>query len=262
MTVDIQMTEVEARRITERIRTALDRFSTSWADLAERVGEAYERRADLALGYGSWAEYASAEFKPAEGLAASVRQQVVGLLSAQGMSTRAIAPVVGVSNFTVSKDRQVLGDLTPETGRIATTDGVVVAEVEHHDLTAETIDFATGEVITDQRGGAEPPSPESAVEEQGEPAQPPAPRPAVVVGLDGKSYPRPTPAARRRPITDQARDAGWELRKAVERVERIAQDDRFVPNELQVAPHLRGHLQFAIQVCQDLLDRIDHNTKE
>ena len=49
------LTEAEARRLTERIRTALDRVSSAWADLAERVAEAYQRRADLALGYGSWA---------------------------------------------------------------------------------------------------------------------------------------------------------------------------------------------------------------
>ena len=47
------MTEPEARRATERIRTALDRVSTAWQDLAERVADAYSRRADLALGYGS-----------------------------------------------------------------------------------------------------------------------------------------------------------------------------------------------------------------
>lgn len=121
MTLQPLLTTDEARRITERIRTALDRFSTSWTDLAERVTEAYDRRADLALGYASWSDYATAEFKPAEGLAASVRQQVVGLLSAQGMSTRAIAPVVGVSQMQVVRD--VKRDVSPK-----------------------RIDFATGEV--------------------------------------------------------------------------------------------------------------------
>lgn len=130
MTVALVFTEAEARQITERIRAALDRFSTSYADLAERVSEAYDRRADLALGYGSWAEYAAAEFKPAEGLAASVRQQVVGLLSAQGMSTRAIAPVVGVSHVQVSNDRR--------------------AGVKDVYTSPERIDHATGEVIAEQ----------------------------------------------------------------------------------------------------------------
>ena len=91
------LTGHDARRLTERIRTALDRVSTAWADLADRITEAYQRRADLALGYGSWSEYAEAELKPSEGLAADVRRQLVGMLSAQGMSTRAIAPTVGAS---------------------------------------------------------------------------------------------------------------------------------------------------------------------
>ena len=37
-----------------------------------------------------------------------VRRQLVGMLSAQGMSTRAIAPVVGVSQDTVVKVRAEL----------------------------------------------------------------------------------------------------------------------------------------------------------
>ena len=47
MTVAVAMlTEAEARRLTERIRTALDRVSTAWADLATSITEAYQRRAD------------------------------------------------------------------------------------------------------------------------------------------------------------------------------------------------------------------------
>lgn len=90
--------------------------------------------------------------------------------------------------------------------------------------------------------------------------------PAPVTGTDGKTYgsrpePAPEPAPvpdkpKRRPITDQARDAGWELRKAVERLERIASDDRFAENKEKVTPHLRGHLSNAVEVCQDLLDHI------
>lgn len=79
------------------------------------------------------------------------------------------------------------------------------------------------------------------------PIQPKAPKPA---------------ASRRRPITDQARDAGWDFRKLAERLERIGSDDRFPQNREQVAAHLRGHLTFAIEVCQDLLDRFDHCSKE
>ena len=61
---------------------------------------------------------------------------------------------------------------------------------------------------------------------------------------------------RRSALPEQARKAGWELRKAVERVERIAADDRFDTNQEQMATHLRSHLTHAVEVCQDLLDRI------
>lgn len=76
--------------------------------------------------------------------------------------------------------------------------------------------------------------------------------------VDNKTQPEPK-APKRKPLPDQARTAGWELRKSVERLERIAADDRFTPNKEQMASHLRGHLTHAVQVCQDLLARIDTN---
>lgn len=41
--------------------------------------------------------------RPPTALAAEVRRELVGLLSARGMSTRAIAPSVGVSDMTVRR---------------------------------------------------------------------------------------------------------------------------------------------------------------
>lgn len=117
MTIEsIPLTADDARRLTERIRIRLDRVSTAWADLGEAITEAFQRRADLALGYGSWADYADAELKPAKGLAVEVRRQLVSMLSAAGMSTRAIAPAVGVkSDQTIRADlaRQVRDDHAP-----------------------------------------------------------------------------------------------------------------------------------------------------
>lgn len=81
--------------------------------------------------------------------------------------------------------------------------------------------------------------------------------PGPVTGPDGKTYQHPEPReqkVRRRPITDAAGDAGWNLRKAIERLERIAEDDRFSRNKEEVTAHLRGHLLYAVEVCQDLLD--------
>lgn len=230
------MTEAEARRLTERIRTALDRVATSWADLAERIDEAYRRRADLALGYSSWAEYSAAELKPSEGIAAEVRRELVGLLSARGMSTRAIAPAVGVSPRQAAYDRSA---------------GV---HSLHTSPEPEAIDFTTGEVLTDQRGGIEPPSSSHDVEEQesGE-GSPPAPRPAQVIGLDGKTYTRPAPKERRRSIVDSAQFAAADLLRAVERIERIYEDDRYPRNREQVAEVTRGYLSRSAELINRLI---------
>ena len=176
----IELTEAEARRLTDRIRTALDRVSTAWADLAERITEAYQRRADLALGYGSWSEYAEAELKPSEGLAADVRRQLVGMLSARGVGPRAIAPVVGVTDRRV---RQIRTDVEQ---------GGSDFHPDEPESLDERIDRETGEVL--------PMTPTTELEAPSAPAEvlsagsvgvaaPPAPR--SVVGLDGKTYTRP-----------------------------------------------------------------------
>lgn len=67
------------------------------------------------------------------------------------------------------------------------------------------------------------------------------------------------PASKRKAITDQARAAGWNLHRAIERIERIAADDRFDVQMRKVAPEIRGHLANAIESCQALLNRINNN---
>ena len=130
-----------AKRITERIRLTLDSTSRNLSRLAELVNEAYQRRADLALGYGSWAEYSNAEFgEETRDLAPQFRRQLVGMLSAEGMSTRAIAPAVGVNQSTIARDRQVMQPASPEPpapsgSTLATPSGVVIAEQRHVELT-------------------------------------------------------------------------------------------------------------------------------
>ena len=231
----INLTEQEARRLTERIRTALDRVSTAWADLAERITEAYQRRADLALGYGSWAEYAEAELKPSEGLAADVRRQLVGMLSAQGMSTRAIAPTVGVSQQAVAKvlrHPDVTTKLSPEPESLAEYRGRVLRDAE----TNHKIIKLTG--------------PESVSD----------PTPAKVVGLDGKAYARPEPkpqADRRTPLRDGFRDAALDLDKPVHRFERLAADDRLPRNRSEVARYAND-LTRAIDALQRVAEQLSN----
>ena len=242
------LTESEARRLTERIRTALDRVSSAWADLAERVAEAYQRRADLALGYGSWAEYAEAELKPSEGIAADVRRQLVGVLSAEGMSTRAIAPVVGVSDATAWRDSQVLHDEAPAP----------------EPVTPERIDRVTGEVLPQTpTTELEAPSTPTEVLPAGSAgaAAPPAPR--SVVGLDGKTYARPEPKApRRHPLPDTFADTLYDLDKRVASLARLVQDDRFPTNREAIRLRCLAQAKQTANTLAEVLAALETNSQE
>lgn len=284
MTIEnIPLTADDARRLTERIRVRLDRVSTAWADLGEAITEAYKRRADLALGYGSWAEYADAELRPAEGLAVDVRRQLVSMLSAAGMSTRAIAPTVGVNQANVVRDQQVMRSASPEPERIDPATHATEpypqarrAPWPKRREQPERIDFATGEVLTTvtspdipqeepvsrdsgeapiRPGGRNAPAPSFAVEQQADPGRPLAPRP--VVGLDGKTYTRPEPSApRRRPLPDQFLAASIALTDKVAVITRLADDDRFTPNAEKVATAIRSDLLRARDALQRVIDQL------
>jgi len=96
--------------------------------------------------------------------------------------------------------------------------------------------------------------------------------PAPVTGIDGKTYtqpesepetveaeivddpkPRATP---RRALTDQFFDAAHDLTKIVDRIERLAHDDRFTRNADQVAVKHRSDLTRAADVLADVLRRL------
>lgn len=218
-----------AERRAERISLRLDAIADNYAAVMPMIREAIEKRDDLALGYRSPGEYVADRFGGAlQRLGVDVRRAVVGELTAAGLSTRAIAPVVGVHHDTVARDVRA--------GVVGTTPAVEVTPVD------ETADWSEDDLPTAT-----------------EPVACDLPAPTPVVGIDGKTYQRPTPSKpKRRPLTDTARDAGWDLRKSAERLQRIADDDRFNVNKDEVAAHLRGHLTHAIEVLQDVLDRINN----
>jgi hypothetical protein len=67
---------------------------------------------------------------------------------------------------------------------------------------------------------------------------------------------RPSRPASRQPLPDFAQSAGWQLRKAVERIERIIADDRFGRNKDQVATQVNGHLEYAASTCAQMLSQL------
>lgn len=87
----------------------------------------------------------------------------------------------------------------------------------------------------------------------------PASRRKVTEAIKNKNE---TAKPRRSPLHEQADRAGWEFRRAVERLERIYADDRFAANREQVAAVLRGHLTYATEVVPDLLRGLDTSPTE
>mgnify|MGYP002352819829 CR=1 FL=1 len=270
MTTDIStdlLDESSARQLTERIRATLDTTARGLDRLAAYVSEAYSRRADLALGYRSWAEYASAEFgEETKDLAAPIRRQLVGYLSADGMSTRAIAPVAGVSNKTVSLDRAAgvtSGNTSPApstrpapvttefvdtaTGEIFDVDDNTAAFIEA-DLTED--EFEHGLAAARQSGDL---SAESVINN--------APR--KVTGLDGKTYSVPQqpvqqePRTMRKPLPDQITNNIFDLSRKAERLDALTEDDRFPKNKEKVAARNRNDLLRTIDTLQRVLAKLD-----
>lgn len=86
----------EARALTEKIKA-------SAAELLPLIREAFERRADVALGYASWQAYCDAELMGLR-LPVGERRTAVAELRSAGMSTRAIGAALGVSDTTVVRD--------------------------------------------------------------------------------------------------------------------------------------------------------------
>lgn len=244
--IDLDAAAAAAERRAERITLRLDAIAENYRMVLPMITEAIKKRDDIALGYRSPGDYVSDRFgQSLAGLGMDVRRAVVGELTEAGLSTRAIARVVGASRMAVQRDRDA--GVTPVTPDPDVLDDEIVEDDE----------TPQGEAASDD--AAATPDDESDSEPRSE--RPVHPRPAVT-GIDGKTYKRPEPkAAPRKPLADTARNAGWDLRKAVERIERIVADDRFHANAEQVATELRSHLQNAVEVCHDLLARID-NKKE
>jgi hypothetical protein len=227
--VDATTGEVVAAMLPDDARTITDQIKVAVEATWQLIAQAYQGRAWAALGYASWDDYCTREFGSARlRLPREERQEVVASLRDSGLSIRAIAAATGDHYSTVSRDL---------------TAGVANATPAPPEPPASGVLGGGGSPI---HRASEPGS--FGVEK-------PVPEPKAITGIDGKTYTAPaTPAPRRSSLADDARAAGWQFRKAVERMERIAADDRFPTQREQVAAEWTGHLLYAIDVCQDFLD--------
>ena len=230
-----QMPADHARQLTDRIKGAVE---ATW----QLIVEAYQSRAWAALGYASWDDYCTREFGSSRlKLPREERTDYVASLRDSGMSLRAIESATGVSRPTIIKDTrsrdQVVNSLPP-----APVD-------DSPDVDLSTVDMETGEIHepADEVSTAEPT---------------PAPKP-VTTGIDGKEYSRPAPKAepdrrRRAPLTDAFFKAAYDLRKNVERLERLVEDDRFTQNREQVALRHENDLTRTAEALTGVLRAINN----
>lgn len=222
----------EASSITTQIVVKLDAIADNYQAVMPLIREAITRQAHLALGYASAGAYVSDRFgKALSRLGIDTRRQVVKELTEAGLSTRAIAPIVGVSHKTIVTDRQVVPAVPPE----SSLDDDPALTDEECEALADPMDLGDDEPYDDE------------------------PEPGRTTGIDGKSYPKPTPQlprSNRRPITDAFRSAAYDLGKKVKTLTNLAADDRFNKNADQLAERNLSELIRARDALQRVIDQL------
>ncbi|NRG40198.1 hypothetical protein HRK28_04620 [Rathayibacter sp. VKM Ac-2835] len=110
----VDMTEAEAAQITRKIDLRLVTVAENWEAALAYILEAIERKAHLALGYPSPGAYIADKFgSTLSRLSAETRREVSQALAEGGLSSRAIASVVNVSDRQVRKDISAGGNRVP-----------------------------------------------------------------------------------------------------------------------------------------------------
>jgi hypothetical protein len=121
------MSADSARRLTERIRIAASNYTEAKAKVLALVDEAKAGSAHLALGYKSWTAYLSDVLsdEPLR-LAREDRRDLVVKLTDEGMTTRAIAPIVGADQKTIVNDLRAAEEFSsaPTNPVVRTTTGL------------------------------------------------------------------------------------------------------------------------------------------
>jgi hypothetical protein len=136
----VDLTADQARELTDQIKADV-------SAVRNLVIEAFTRRVWVALGYDSWDAYCDGELGTARlRLPRHERPEMVAWLRTAGMSRRAIAPALGVSEGTVRNDLNAGAQNYAPGGEIGET------------LDAEIVDTAEPEKITGRDGKSYPAS--------------------------------------------------------------------------------------------------------
>ncbi|WP_053386007.1 hypothetical protein [Leucobacter japonicus] len=187
MTEILQIDVDAAQRRAERIRFHATNANEAMESLQKLVHTARDLEDHVTLGYASWTAYVTDLFgnEPLR-LARDVRRELVAELTEAGMSTRAIAPIVGTGFKTVARDieaaRGVSSD-TPELIKGSRPDeaAALMSSGFVESIDDLTVNTRTGEVIDRPVETTEHTVTEKV---------------KTVTGLDGKEYKRPEPRPR------------------------------------------------------------------
>jgi hypothetical protein len=105
MSVVMILSAGEAQRLTQRIKQTASGVREGLFRLRNLLDEAKASNAWQVLGFASWTAYlADALGDEPLRVSRAERSEIVGYLAGEGLSTRAIAPIVGVAHKTVARD--------------------------------------------------------------------------------------------------------------------------------------------------------------
>lgn len=218
------LSAVEARALIDdmkrTVRTGYDQYLRAWTG-----------RAWTALGYESWDDLCAVEFAETRmlQLPRDDRRDAVGELRSAGMSTRAIGSAIGASEATVRRDLSGASSDAPESAPPPVTglDGKTYTQPQPQPAPPE-------DPADETQGSAADPDPDN------QPA-----REAKTVA-----------SANRPPITASFKDAVVDATKAVARLHRLTEDDRFPRYAEQVASVYRSDLDRAAEALAGVLGRL------
>lgn len=234
------LTADEAHRLDTRIRLLSRTIGDNLTKLTDLISRARDGEIHVILGHRSWTAYLASALGELElAMNTPARRELVSLLTDEGMSNRAIAQAVGVTEGTVRNDK-VRNDYAP-------------AKPEHRPTRSPKLERRRE---WSAAGGwrAEADKADTNVST---PATAPKNRGGNVFGLDGKVYtpkpqsdPKPPAPPRRRPISDAFGDYARKITAATGSLERLCQDDRFGRNIDSLTRNL-----FDLVRARDALDR-------
>ena len=225
--MEVLMSDLVVPSSADEARTRADRIRSGMRVLAEwqqDVIAAYAARDWAVLGYETWDAYLAGEYgEHRVRLPREQRREIVAGMAQAGMSTRAIGAAIGAGNATVHRDLAASG-VPDETPAVQGIDGKSYAAFRPaRETEADTNIWL--------EPGTEPPD-------------------VVDAELVDEVAP---PKAKRRPLPEAFAEAGRDLTRAAERLDRLTEDDRFTRNRDTThhqVPELLGALEHTARLIQ------------